>query len=266
MRMFRSMSMAGSLVILVGICHAAGGKAEDVNTPPSAAGVKTASQLLAGIVHLSDDDIRFRAADGACVFVDPVIGPADERVVKAGLVKPDLILITHSHADHFQPAVLKEYLKVNPKVVLAGPADVVRQAREKGISEANEVQPCQDYTLAGITFHTVGAYFLEGQSHPKANQWVGYVLQLNKARYYVTGDTQPLPEMAQVKADVLFPLLYGCGGNIDQAIQMAEISKARVVVPVHTGDQEEVIKKYIARLPKGVQGAYYKDGRLIVTP
>jgi len=33
---------------------------------------------------------------------------------------------------------------------------------------------------------------------------VGYILQLNQARYYVTGDTQPLPEMAQIRADVLF--------------------------------------------------------------
>ena len=97
---------------------------------------------------------------------------------------------------------------------------------------------------------------------------MGYVLSLNKARYYITGDTEPLPEMAKVQADVLFPLLYGCGGNIDQAVKMVEISKARVVVPVHTtgsdGLQEDIVKKYLAQLPKPVQGAYYKDTRLIV--
>ena len=72
--------------------------------------------------------------------------------------------------------------------------------------------------------------------------------------------------MTEIKADVLFPLLYGCGGNLDQALKMAELTKARVVVPVHTSDQEEMIKKYIAQLPKPVQGAYYKVGKLIVTP
>jgi L-ascorbate metabolism protein UlaG (beta-lactamase superfamily) len=260
MRTWDRIGAIGLMCILAGVCTAAADKPADSN------GVKAASKLLAGVVHLSDDDIRFRTSDGVSVFVDPMAGPADPNVVKTGMVKPDLILITHSHGDHFQPLVLLEYLKVNPKVKLAGPADVVKLAREKGIADMNTVTPGQDYTLAGISFHTVPAYFSEGTSHPQANQWVGYVLQLNKTRYYVTGDTQPLPEMAQVKADVIFPLLYGCGGNLDLAVKMAGISKARVVVPVHTSNQAETIKKYLAQLPKTAQGAYYKDGKLITAP
>jgi L-ascorbate metabolism protein UlaG (beta-lactamase superfamily) len=258
MRTWDRIGAIGLMCILAGVCGAGNGKSADGN------GVKAASQLLAGVVHLSDNDIRFHAVAGTNVFVDPMAGPADPNVVKTGMVKPDLILITHAHADHFQPAVLQEYLKLNPKARLAGPADVVKLAREKGIADMNTVTPGQDYTLAGIRFHTVPAYFSDGNSHPQANQWVGYVLELNKARYYVTGDTQPLPEMAQVKADVLFPLLYGCGGNLDLAVKMAELSKARVVVPVHTSNQEETVKKYLAQLPKTAQGAYYKDGKLVV--
>jgi L-ascorbate metabolism protein UlaG (beta-lactamase superfamily) len=268
MKMLKLASAMGVMVFLDWLQPAAGGsgeqtaKANDANDTI----VKTPSELLKGIVHLSDNDVRFRTAAGTTVFVDPVTGPGDERVVKAGMVKPDLILITHSHADHFQPAVLQEYRKLNPKAVVAGPADVAKLAREKGIADVNAVAPDQDYTLAGIRLHTVPACFLEGDSHPKANQWVGYVLQLDKVRYYVTGDTQPLPEMARIKADVLFPLLYGCGGNLEQAVKMAELTKARVVVPVHTSDQEEIIKKYIAQLPQGVRGAYYKQAKLLIAP
>lgn len=272
MKMFKSVSAVCLIVILAGICRDAGGSAEqdgtkkDANSPADDPGAKTASKLLASVVHLSDNDIRFRTAERISVFVDPVAGPANEWVVKAGMNKPDLILITHSHGDHFQPAVLREYLKLNPKVVLAGPVDVAKLAQENGISGVNIVKPGRNYTLAGIRFSTVPACFLEGDSHPKANQWVGYVLLLDKARYYVTGDTQPLAEMAQIKADVLFPLLYGCGGNLEQALKMAELTKARIVVPVHTSGQEEVIKKYLAQLPKAVQGAYYQEGKLIVRP
>ena len=85
---------------------------------------------------------------------------------------------------------------------------------------------------------------------------------MNGARYYVTGDTQPLPEMAATKPDVIFPLLSGCGGNTEQALKMAGLSGARFVVPVHHGGQVETIKKYVARLPEGVQSAYYLDGKL----
>jgi len=232
--------------------------------------VKTPAEWLAGIVHLSDNDIRFRTAEGLSVFVDPVTGPTGERVVKSGAVKPDLILITHPHGDHFQPEVLREYRKLNPSAILAGPADVARLAQEQGVGEVKVVIPGRDYTLAGVNFRTVRACFLEGQSHPNAGHWVGYVLRLNKTRYYVTGDTEPLPEMAKLDVDVIFPLLYGCGGNLEQAIQLAATCKARLVVPVHTTGsnrlEEDIVKKYLARLPKTVQSAYYKDGKLTTAP
>jgi L-ascorbate metabolism protein UlaG (beta-lactamase superfamily) len=267
MGIYKKVSVVVLTVMLFGTYQSSFGKAKDVNAPSSDAPVvKTVPQLLADIVHLRDNDIRFRTTDGICIFIDPVTGPTDEKVVKTGMVKPDLILITHSHGDHFQPAVLQEYLKLNPRALLAGPTDVVKLAGEKGIKGMNTVIPGKDYTLVGIHFSTVPAHFTEGNSHPRANQWVGYVLQLNKISYYITGDTQPLPEMAKIKPDVLFPLLYGCGGNIEQAVRMAKLTRACVVVPVHTSGQEEVIKKFIAQLPKAVQGAYYKEGKLIVNP
>ena len=270
MKMLRQLGVVALMVILAGTCQAAGGN-ESRSDKEKASGdvnVTAPAKLLAGIVHLSDNDIRFRTAQGIRVFVDPVTAPTDARVVKTGASKPDLILLTHTHADHFQPAVLREYLKLNPKAILAGPADVAKLAKKEGIDGMKVGVPGQDYTMAGVSFRTVPAYFTEGQSHPKANQWVGYVLSLNKARYYVTGDTEPLPEMATVQADVIFPLLYGCGGNIEQAVKMAAISKAPIVVPVHTtgsdGLQEDIVKKYLAQLPKGVQGAYYKETKLIL--
>ena len=259
MKLLKPVSAIGLILLLAGTYPVMGGD-EKQNTKPA-----DAQKLLKGVVHFSDDDVRFRTADGVNVFVDPVSWPTDDLVVKSGMVKPDLILITHSHQDHFQPTIIQEYLNLNPKAVLAGPPDVVKVVREKGM-EASEIKPGQSYTLAGIKFSAVPAYFLEGNSHPKTNGWVGYVLQLDGANYYVTGDTQPLPEMASLKVDVLFPLLSGCGGNLEQAVKMAELTQARIVVLVHTSGQEQTIKKYLARLPQGTQSAYYKDAKLIVSP
>lgn len=228
--------------------------------PPS-----DAKELLKGFVHLSDDDIRFKTKSGVIVFVDPLAGPSAKLAVASGLVKPDLILITHPHGDHYQPGVLQEYVKLNPKVILAGPGEVVTLAKEKGIS-MQSIVPGQEYRFAGIEFNTLPAYFAEGDSHPKKNQWVGYVLHLDGTRYYVTGDTQPLPEMAGTKADVILPLLSGCGGNMDQALKMVELSQARIVIPVHHSDQVETLKRYIAKLPTGTQGAFFLGGKLTQTP
>jgi len=48
------------------------------------------------------------------------------------------------------------------------------------------------------------------------------MLLLDGKRYYITGDTEPVAEMAGLNADVIFPLLYGCGANLDLAVRWPE--------------------------------------------
>jgi L-ascorbate metabolism protein UlaG (beta-lactamase superfamily) len=218
--------------------------------------------LLKGVAHLRDNDIRLARKGGGVVFVDPTSGPADPLSQVCKLVKPDLILITHAHADHFAPAVLQEYVKANPQVVIAGPADVAQSAAQNGIPGVKVVAPNQAYTLVGFEFTTVPAYFEGERNHPRKNGWVGYVLPLNGTRYYVTGDTGPTTEMETTKTDVIFTLLSGCGGNISEALTMAKLSGAKLVVPVHTSGQVPTIKNFIAQLPGGVKSAYFLNGTL----
>ncbi len=123
------------------------------------------------------------------------------------------------------------------------------------------VAPGNEYDMAGVRFLAVPAYFTDNMSHPKSGGWVGYVLKINGAAYYVTGDSGPMPETAELKADVIFPLLWGCGGNVDQAVRMAELSKASLAVPVHHGGHVEAIKKFITRLPEGTRGLYFAGGK-----
>lgn len=220
-------------------------------------------ELLKGIRHFKDNDLRFTRSDGKVVFVDPTSGLNDSAVKNSGFLKADLILITHPHDDHFKPWLLQTYIKANPQVVLAGPAMVVAVAKAYGIDGVQLVEPNKTYNFSGFEISTLPAYFdNQASGHPKDQNWVGYVLPLNGARYYITGDTQPMPESAGVKADVIFPLLYGCGGNSAQALEMAKICGAKFVVPVHTSGQVETIKKYMASLPQGVQSAYYLKGEL----
>lgn len=261
------LSMTRSLLIALALTAtglvAAQAEDSEQKAPCASAKAQPCGKLLKGIVHLNDNDIRFSSKGGGIVLVDPTSGPEEAKAVAPWLVKPDLILITHPHADHFQPAILLEYIKANPQVVLAGPAEVAELAKAKGIESMQVVVPNQTYTLAGFELSTVPAYF-ENKSwkHPQAGQWVGYVLSLNGARYYITGDTQPLPEMAVTKADVVFPLLSGCGGNMAQALEMAKLSGAKLVVPVHHSGQAETIKKFIAGLPEGVRSGYFLKGAL----
>ncbi|MCU0639399.1 MAG: MBL fold metallo-hydrolase [Candidatus Krumholzibacteria bacterium] len=248
------------LVITPAALRAQGSAEKKVESKQTAV-AKCHETLLKGVVNLDNNDVRFRTAGGLVVLIDPLAGPSDPLAAGAGMAKPDLILITHSHGDHFVPEVLGEYIKANPGVVLAGPEDVCKTAGEKGIDRMTRVVPGNDYEMAGINFTAVPAYFTNGKSHPKENGWVGYVLKLDGASYYVTGDSGPVPETAELKADVIFPLLWGCGGNVDQAVKMVELSKASLAVPVHHGGHIEAINKFMAGLPKETRGLYFTGGK-----
>lgn len=245
------------VTLVAGITAAQSGS----DAPAGPEGKKTCSKLLKGVVHLQNDDVRFARKGGGMVLVDPTSGPEDKAAIATGLVKPDLILITHPHSDHFQPAVLQAYRAANPQVVIAGPADVVKGGEKAGITGIQLVTPRQHYQLASFEFDTLPAYFTDAKAnHAQSAQWVGYVLTLNGVRYYVTGDTQPLESMADAKADVVFPLLYGCGGNTEQALKMTRLTGAKVVVPVHHSGQLATIKKFLAQLPDTTAYAYYVGG------
>lgn len=267
-RFFKQALLVGAafgLIIASTVLWAQGSVEKKIEGTPDA-GVNRSESLLEGVVNLSNNDVRFRTAKGLSVFIDPLAGPADPLVVRSGMVKPDLILVTHAHGDHFVPEVLAEYIEANSEVVIAGPEDACRAAKEKGIDRMKAVTPGSEYVMAGVRFLSVPAYFENKESHAKANQWVGYVLKLDGATYYVTGDTGPLPEMETLEADVIFPLLWGCGGNADQAAKMAELCKASLVVPVHHGGNLEAINKLFSQLPEGTKGLYYSEGKPTVAP
>ncbi len=225
-----------------------------------------AGKLLKGIVHLTDNDIRFQTKDKKTIFVDPMSGPVDSLAASLGAMKPDLILITHPHSDHLNPDVLKAYAKLNPKVIVAGPAEAVRAAKEKGFDSMRTIEMNKNAKLAGVEFETVPAYFKDGDHHPKASGWAGYVLNVNGNRYFVTGDTGPTEEAAKLKADVIFPLLWGCGGNAEGAVKLAGLCKPSLIVPVHHDGSKEALVKLSAMLPKDLCRVVYLNGNLTVMP
>lgn len=249
------------LLLATNLVSAQTGNIEKKEMAPANPTNQWSNPLLKGITHFKDNDLRFTGNDGKVLFVDPTSGLYDNAVKKSGFLKANLILITHPHDDHFKPWLLQAYIKANPQVVIAGPAMVVAVAKAYGIEGVQLVEPNKSYSFAGFEVSTLPAYFDDkGWNHPKEQNWVGYLLPLNGVRYYITGDTQPMPESASAKVDVIFPLLSGCGGNMAHALEMAKISGAKFVVPVHTSGQVETIKKYIANLPQGVQSAYFIKG------
>ncbi|MBA3690275.1 MAG: MBL fold metallo-hydrolase [Actinobacteria bacterium] len=181
--------------------------------------------MLEGFTWFKQSALRW-AADGPIVYIDPWgVGPDDTPA--------DLILITHAHADHFQPEEIAKVTKEGTKLV--APHDVAAELT----GHVTSVAPGESHEVAGIRFTTVPAYNVVEErleKHPKANGWVGFVLELGPHRTYHAGDTDHVPELESIKADVAFLPIGGTFTmDVPEAAGLARAMAPGVAVPMHYG-------------------------------
>jgi len=181
--------------------------------------------MLDRITWFRQSALRWTGADRT-IYLDPW-GTGDDEP------QADLILITHAHDDHFQPDEIDRLRRPDTQVV--APHDVAAELT----GAVTAVVPGESYEIAGIRFTTVPAYNTREEAldfHPKANRWVGYVLDLEGRPLYHAGDTDHAPELDDVKADVAF-LPIGGHFTMDagQAAGLAKTIGPRLAVPMHYG-------------------------------
>ena len=163
--------------------------------------------------------------EGFTVYIDPW-GVTDPTPA-------DVVFITHAHFDHFSTEDLDKIRKDGTKIF--APADVAEELS----GDVVPVQPGDSVQAGSITGQAVPAYNVAEdrlEMHPKANKWVGYVLTLGGNTYYHAGDTDHVPELDEVKADVAF-LPIGGTYTMDagEAAGLAKSIDPEVAVPMHYG-------------------------------
>lgn len=148
----------------------------------------------------------------------------------------DLILITHTHWDHYSK---EDILKVRKDITkIVGPSDIREGLLEMGFQEENIIimSPYQELTIDNIVIKTAPAYNKEKNYHPKENNWLGYILTINDKTYYIMGDTDALEENQNIKCDVLFIPIGGTYTmNALEAVTFTNKLNPKTVVPIHYG-------------------------------
>jgi L-ascorbate metabolism protein UlaG (beta-lactamase superfamily) len=166
------------------------------------------------------------AGEGLTIYLDPWGTTPDDP-------KADLIFITHAHFDHLQPREIERLS--SPGTKLVAPRDVARELS----GDVTPVAPGQSHEIGGVRFQTVPAYNVVEERldmHPKANAWVGYVLELEGGRYYHAGDTDALPELQSLSVDVaMVPIGGTYTMDYREAAGLVKAMEPGVAVPMHFG-------------------------------
>lgn len=160
------------------------------------------------------------------VYIDPYL--IDEEINDA-----DYIFITHDHYDHLSLEDIKKVIKEDTIIVV--PESCNSKVVEFGFSnEICQVKPNTMYSLLDLTFQTVAAYNTNKIYHTQANEWVGYIIELDNIKYYITGDTDITKENKLVKCDVLFIPVGGVYTvDYQEAATLTNLIKPKLAIPTH---------------------------------
>lgn len=156
----------------------------------------------------------------ATVYIDPW------KISKSS-PRADIVLLTHDHGDHYSESDVKIISDTSTRVVAPMSTRLV----------TDTIAPGQSLAIKDVTIKAVPAYNVSKAFHPKANAWVGYIVDIGGKKIYHTGDTDRIPEMMRITADLAFIPVGGTYTmDASEASEAVKDIKASIVIPIHFGD------------------------------
>jgi len=180
--------------------------------------------MAENLTWLGHASFKINSSDGKIIYIDP-------WQLKGDIEKADIVLITHSHYDHCSVEDI-EKIRKDDTIIFAS-----RDCKGKIRWDMKILEPNKKIEEKGITIETVPAYNIYKSFHPKTNLWLGYIVTVDGKRIYHAGDTDLIPEMDKIKADVM---LVPVGGNYtmnaEEAAKAVNKIYPKLAIPMHFGN------------------------------
>jgi len=171
------------------------------------------------------------AWNGRAIYVDPVGGGgAFEK-----FPEPDLILITDVHGDHLNPGTLETVS--TERTTIVAPAAVASKIPDAVKGRKVVLANGESADAAGAKVEAIPMYNLtpERKEFHTKGRGNGYVVTLGGKRFYISGDTEDIPEMRALEgidaAFVCMNLPYTM--TVERAADAVLAFKPKVVFPYH---------------------------------
>ena len=193
------------------------------------------TEAEATTVEISIDPITHGTAvinwGDAVIYLDPWGGAE----AFAGKSKPDFVLITDIHGDHMDAKTLAA-LELGDTKIMAPQAVKDQLPKELGdkvsVINNDETQNFMDFSITAVPMYNLPE--AADAFHPKG-RGNGYILEKDGKRLYISGDTEDIPEMRNLKnidmALVVMNLPYTM--TVDQAADAVLAFQPKQVYPFH---------------------------------
>jgi L-ascorbate metabolism protein UlaG (beta-lactamase superfamily) len=174
------------------------------------------------------------------IHVDPVSREADY----AEMPKADVILITHEHGDHLDPAAIAAVRKAGTTVLLT--EKCAPSVPDGTVMKSGDVRTVEGLRVEAVPAYNIAHKRPSGEPFHPRGTGNGYVITFGDTRVYVAGDTENIPEMKELKdIDVAFlPMNLPYTMTPEMVAEAARAFRPKILYPYHFGetDTSELVK------------------------
>ena len=195
----------------------------------------TQSGKLVKFHALMHSSIRIEYA-GREIEIDPCATLRDRTVDYSAMPKADIILVTHEHFDHYDKATIA-LLSTDKTQLIMNRRCTEMYGDGTAMVNGDRLQLAADITVEAVPAYNTTEEHL--QFHPKGRD-NGYILTLDGLRIYLAGDTEDIPEMADIKdIDIAFlPCNQPFTMTPEQLVNAAKMVQPVVLFPYHYGETD----------------------------
>jgi L-ascorbate metabolism protein UlaG (beta-lactamase superfamily) len=153
-----------------------------------------------------------------------------------GLPTADLVLVSHEHGDHCSPEDV-DRISGPQTVVVANETAAAQLSGDVRVMRPGDETVIGEVTVRAVPAYNVNKYRSPGVPfHPQSSRHNGYVVTVGQERLYFAGDTDHIPEMAEITCDVaLLPVSGTYVMTAEEAAEAARTIQPQVAVPMHYG-------------------------------
>jgi L-ascorbate metabolism protein UlaG (beta-lactamase superfamily) len=176
------------------------------------------------IIWLGHDS--FKIENKKRIYIDPY-------EIKEKTNDADILLITHGHYDHSSKEDILKVVKKGCDIITT--YEGAPHLKGRGIKTGETIE-IEDIKIKAVDAYNINKFKAENQPfHPKGFG-IGFIIEINGNIIYHAGDTDNIPEMKEIKADIaLLPVSGIYTMTAEEAVEAVKIIKPRIVIPMHFG-------------------------------